>query len=60
MLQQIREKTQGIISKILVGLLIAVFALWGVDTIVGNFLVSTVTKSCRRKSTAYPSRRLRK
>jgi len=43
MLQQIREKTQGIISKILVGLLIAVFALWGVDTIVGNFLVSTPT-----------------
>lgn len=43
MLQQIREKTQGIISKILVGVLIAVFALWGVDTIVGNFLVSTPT-----------------
>ena len=41
MLQQIRDKTQGIISKILVGLLIAVFALWGLDTIVGNFLVST-------------------
>lgn len=43
MLQQIRDKTQGIISKILVGLLIAVFALWGLDTIVGNFLVSTPT-----------------
>ncbi len=36
MLQKIRDKTQGIISNILVGLLIAVFALWGVDRIVGN------------------------
>ncbi len=36
MLQKIRDKTQGVISHILVGLLIAVFALWGVDRIVGN------------------------
>lgn len=38
MLQKIRDNTQGFITKILVGLLIAVFALWGVDTLVGNFI----------------------
>ena len=43
MLQKIRDNTQGMISKVLVGLLIAVFALWGVDTIVGTFLVATPT-----------------
>lgn len=43
MLQKIRESTQGIVSKILVGLLIAVFALWGVDRIAGNFIQSTPT-----------------
>lgn len=43
MLQKIRDNTQGIISKVLVGLLIAVFALWGVDTLVGNFLIATET-----------------
>ena len=43
MLQKIRDNTQGVINKVLVGLLIAVFALWGVDTIVGTFLVATPT-----------------
>ena len=38
MLQQIRDKTQGWFTKILMGLLIAVFALWGVDTLVGNIV----------------------
>jgi peptidyl-prolyl cis-trans isomerase D len=41
MLQKIRDNTQGVVSKVFMGLLIAVFALWGVDSIVGNFFVNT-------------------
>ena len=41
MLQKIRDKTQGVISNIVVGCLIAVFALWGVDRLVGNLSQST-------------------
>jgi peptidyl-prolyl cis-trans isomerase D len=41
MLQKIRDNTQGVISKVFMGLLIAVFALWGVDSLVGNFFVNT-------------------
>lgn len=35
MLQSMRDNSQGIIAKILVGLIIVVFALWGVDSLVG-------------------------
>lgn len=45
MLQKIRENTQGLLAKILVGILIAVFAMWGVDSIVGSFLASPATLS---------------
>lgn len=41
MLQKIRDNTQGFITKVLVGLLILVFAMWGVDTLVGNFITNT-------------------
>jgi peptidyl-prolyl cis-trans isomerase D len=41
MLQTIRDKTQGIFSKIVVGLLIAVFGLWGVERLTGNITQST-------------------
>ncbi|HTR00914.1 MAG TPA: SurA N-terminal domain-containing protein [Candidatus Acidoferrum sp.] len=38
MLQKIRDKTQGLISNLLMGVLILVFALWGVDTLIGNIV----------------------
>lgn len=41
MLQKIRDNTQGIIAKVIMGFIIAVFALFGIDTIVGTYLVST-------------------
>lgn len=45
MLQKIRENTQGVLAKILVGILIAVFAMWGVDSIVGSFLTTPAALS---------------
>lgn len=45
MLQKIRDNSQGVISKVLLGLLIAVFALFGIDSIVGTYLVATPTLS---------------
>ncbi|MBT8147095.1 MAG: SurA N-terminal domain-containing protein, partial [Gammaproteobacteria bacterium] len=30
MLQDIRDNTQGVIAKVIIGLIVAVFALWGV------------------------------
>lgn len=38
MLQKIRDNTQGIFAKIIVGLLILVFGLWGVEYLVGSFV----------------------
>jgi peptidyl-prolyl cis-trans isomerase D len=38
MLQKIRDNTQGVIAKIFIGFIIAVFALFGVETIVGTLL----------------------
>ncbi|MEH6471946.1 MAG: SurA N-terminal domain-containing protein [Halopseudomonas sp.] len=35
MLQNLRESSQGIIAKIIVGFIIVTFALWGVDSLVG-------------------------
>ena len=37
MLQDIREKSLGIIGKVIIGLIIAVFALFGVESIIGGF-----------------------
>ena len=37
MLQDIREKSLGIIGKVILGLIIAVFALFGVESIIGGF-----------------------
>jgi peptidyl-prolyl cis-trans isomerase D len=37
MLQKIRDTTQGAISKIIIYPLIVIFAMWGLDAIVGNF-----------------------
>ena len=37
MLQDIREKSLGPIGKVIVGLIIAVFALFGVESIIGGF-----------------------
>lgn len=37
MLQSIRNNTQSLFAKILVGVIVLVFALWGVDAIVGGF-----------------------
>lgn len=43
MLQNIRDNTQGLVAKIFVWFLIGIFALWGLDSIVGNFFVATPT-----------------
>ncbi|MDT8397222.1 MAG: SurA N-terminal domain-containing protein [Pseudomonadales bacterium] len=41
MLQDIRDGAQGIVAKLFIGFIIAVFALFGVDTIVGTFINQT-------------------
>ncbi len=38
MLQNIRDNSQGIIAKVIIGLIIAVFALFGVESIIGGFI----------------------
>ncbi len=38
MLQKIRDNIQGLFAKIFIGFIIAVFALFGVETIVGTFI----------------------
>ncbi len=40
MLQDIRDHTQGVIAKVIVGLIVAVFALWGVESIIGGFVTA--------------------
>ena len=40
MLQDIRDHTQGVIAKVIIGLIVAVFALWGVESIIGGFIAS--------------------
>tara|TARA_R110002167_G_scaffold52042_2_gene150539 strand:- start:8230 stop:10101 length:1872 start_codon:yes stop_codon:yes gene_type:complete len=35
MLQNLRESSQGIIAKVIIGFIIVTFALWGVDSLVG-------------------------
>ena len=40
MLQDIRDNTQGVIAKVIIGLIVAVFALWGVESIIGGFITS--------------------
>lgn len=41
MLQKIRDNTQGVIAKVFIGFIIAVFALFGVESIVGTFINAT-------------------
>lgn len=40
MLQDIRDNTQGVIAKVIIGLIVAVFALWGVESIIGGFVTA--------------------
>lgn len=40
MLQDIRDNSQGVIAKVIVGLIIAIFALFGVESIIGGFITS--------------------
>ena len=40
MLQDIRDNSQGVIAKVIIGLIVAVFALFGVDSIIGGFVQS--------------------
>jgi len=45
MLQNIRDNSQGIVAKVIIGLIIGVFALFGVESIVGGFMnTSTVAE----------------
>ena len=43
MLQKIRDNSRGIFAKIFIAFVIAVFALFGVETIVGSFLASNAS-----------------
>ena len=38
MLQELRDNSQGVIAKVIIGLIIAVFALFGVESIIGGFV----------------------
>ncbi len=40
MLQDIRDNSQGVVAKIIIGLIVAVFALFGVESIIGGFIQS--------------------
>jgi len=40
MLQDIRDNSQGILAKIIIGVIVAVFALFGVESIIGGFVQS--------------------
>lgn len=40
MLQDIRDNSQGVIAKIIIGLIVAVFALFGVESIIGGFMTA--------------------
>ena len=40
MLQDIRDNSQGVIAKIIIGFIVAIFALFGVDSIVNGFITS--------------------
>ena len=45
MLQKIRDNTQGLLAKIFIGFVIAVFALFGLESIVGTLMTSSETVS---------------
>lgn len=40
MLQDIRDNSQGVIAKVIIGLIVAVFALWGADSLIGGFIAT--------------------
>ncbi|PCJ28428.1 MAG: hypothetical protein COA96_00875 [SAR86 cluster bacterium] len=40
MLQDIRDNSQGVIAKVIIGFIVAIFALFGVDSIIGGFTTS--------------------
>lgn len=40
MLQDIRDNSQGVIAKIIIGLIVALMALFGVETIIGGFITA--------------------
>jgi len=40
MLQDIRDNSQGVIAKVIIGLIVAVFALFGVESIIGGFVTA--------------------
>ena len=40
MLQDIRDNSQGVIAKVIIGLIVAGFALFGVESIIGGFVTS--------------------
>ncbi len=40
MLQNIRDNSQGVVAKVIIGLIVAVFALWGVESIIGGFVAT--------------------
>ncbi|MEX0962983.1 MAG: SurA N-terminal domain-containing protein [Pseudohongiellaceae bacterium] len=40
MLQDIRDNSQGVIAKVIIGFIVAIFALFGVDSIMSGFIAS--------------------
>ena len=40
MLQDIRDNSQGVVAKVIIGFIVAIFALFGVDSIMSGFTTS--------------------
>lgn len=40
MLQDIRDNSQGVVAKVIIGFIVAIFALFGVDSIMNGFITS--------------------
>jgi peptidyl-prolyl cis-trans isomerase D len=40
MLQDIRDNSQGIIAKVIIGLIVAIFVLFGAESIIGGFVAA--------------------
>ena len=40
MLQDIRDNSQGVIAKVIIGLIVAIFVLFGAESIIGGFVAA--------------------
>src|SRR6185436_9786034 len=44
MLQEMRDKTQGIIAKVIIGFIVFMFGIWGVETLISGSNIVEVAK----------------